>query len=325
MQAYKFAIEAADLAKYTPLFFARHKRRAGEMLFEYWKSKTEENNSHYLESALVELKESLAAHKNLDSLKSREQYYEFINALYKASCVLQYSQTNQRIMSYLLKSCSMTLFLHYCLNPTTITHNEYSKKKINAALTILDLPSYVEIDRFTYGTTEPLYLRRKELRLHDSCEKAPMVDRISETAETINTQSSAEMVDRISETTETLTIDTQSPAVTPSFYRSDSDDEGDNDVHECEIRSYDAIRARWRTHRTLVYIGEPLSLSKEKEGALRDPYMVEYLSQDEPMGKYLGKQYKKSRAVEQYLEDVTCQMTARYYVGMFNEELYKKG
>ena len=58
-----------------------------------------------------------------------------------------------------------------------------------------------------------------------------MVDRISETAETINTQSSAEMVDRISETTETLTIDTQSPAVTPSFYRSDSEDEGDNDVH----------------------------------------------------------------------------------------------
>ena len=74
-----------------------------------------------------------------------------------------------------------------------------------------------------------------------------------------------------------------------------------------------------------MYIGEPLSLSKEKEGALRDPYMVEYLSQDEPMGKYLGKQYKKARAVEQYLEDVTCQMTARYYVGMFNEELYKKG
>jgi hypothetical protein len=74
-----------------------------------------------------------------------------------------------------------------------------------------------------------------------------------------------------------------------------------------------------------VYIGEQLNLSEDKEGAQRDPYMVEYLSQDEPLGKYVGKRYQKPRGPEQYKEDVKCQMTARYYVGLFNQELYHKG
>ena len=74
-----------------------------------------------------------------------------------------------------------------------------------------------------------------------------------------------------------------------------------------------------------MYIGEHLNLSKDNEGAQRDPYMVEYLSQDEPLGKYVGKRYRKPLGMEQYKEDVRCQMTARYYVGLFNQELYHKG
>ena len=53
--------------------------------------------------------------------------------------------------------------------------------------------------------------------------------------------------------------------------------------------------------------------------------MVEYLNQDEPLGLYVGKKYKKTLGVEQYEEDVRCQMTARYYVGLFNQDLYHKG
>ena len=53
--------------------------------------------------------------------------------------------------------------------------------------------------------------------------------------------------------------------------------------------------------------------------------MVEYLGQDEPMGKYVGKRYKKPLGPKQYKEDVRCQMTARYYVGLFNQDLYHKG
>ena len=74
-----------------------------------------------------------------------------------------------------------------------------------------------------------------------------------------------------------------------------------------------------------MYIGEPLNLSKDNEGAQRNPYMIEYLSQDQPMGKYVGKKYKKLRRPEQYEKDVICQMTARHYVGLFNQELYNKG
>ena len=94
---------------------------------------------------------------------------------------------------------------------------------------------------------------------------------------------------------------------------------------ECEVESYDAVNLQWRKQRTLLYIGKPLSLSEENEGGQRVPYMVEYLSQEEPLGKYVGKRYKKPLGMEQYKKDVRCQMTARYYVGLFNEELYHKG
>lgn len=85
------------------------------------------------------------------------------------------------------------------------------------------------------------------------------------------------------------------------------------------------MHSSWRTQRTLVYIGEQLNLAKGKKGAQRDPFMIEYLNQDEPLGKYVGKKYKKPLGPEQYEEDVRCQMTARYYVGLFNQDLYHKG
>ena len=72
------------------------------MLLEYSKLCADELRSKYLADASKELKESLKAHKNLDSLKSREQYYEFINALYKSSCVLNLQfDENNRVLKHI--------------------------------------------------------------------------------------------------------------------------------------------------------------------------------------------------------------------------------
>ena len=42
-------------------------------------------------------------------------------------------------------------------------------------------------------------------------------------------------------------------------------------------------------------------------------------------GGALREVYQKPLGMEQYKEDVRCQMTARFYVGLFNQELYHKG
>ena len=42
---------------------------------------------------------------------------------------------------------------------------------------------------------------------------------------------------------------------------------------------------KWFSMETLAYIGNKLVLG-EKEGACRDAYMVEYLNQEEPFGRY---------------------------------------
>lgn len=125
------------------------------MLLEYSKLITDDRRTQYQANALMKLKESLAAHKTFDSLKSREQYYEFISALYKASCVVDVlgDQNTRRNMGFDLKSISMTLFCHYCRNQTLIVHDDNSKTHINAAVKFLGLPSYDEINSYIFGTT----------------------------------------------------------------------------------------------------------------------------------------------------------------------------
>ena len=123
-------------------------------MLEYSKHTTDDDKTQYLNDALKELKESLAAHKSLDSLKSREQYYEFISALYKASCVLNDGKHTFVGLLNQLKRTAMTLFHHYCLNQTSIVHDSNSKTHINIAIEILELPvSYIEIDMFSSETT----------------------------------------------------------------------------------------------------------------------------------------------------------------------------
>ena len=122
-------------------------------MLEYSKLTTDDDKTQYLNNASKELKESLAAHKSLDSLKSREQYYEFISALYKASCVLNDGKHTFVGLLNQLKWTAMTLFHHYCLNQTSIVHDSNSKQHIDIAMKILELPSYIETGMFSYGTT----------------------------------------------------------------------------------------------------------------------------------------------------------------------------
>ena len=120
------------------------KRGAGEMLLEYSQLTTVDLEAQHLKNALIELKESLVAHKSLDSLKSREQYYEFITALYKISCVLEHSKHEKHLD---IKKISMMLFDHYCRNQTTIVHDDNSAACINIALSVLHLPAYRDISQ----------------------------------------------------------------------------------------------------------------------------------------------------------------------------------
>jgi hypothetical protein len=134
------------------------------MLLEYSRIAEDHLKDGCLTNALKELKESLAAHKTFDSLKSREQYYEFISALYTTSCVLEsiIKRGKHEIANYLpisgehffwdLKSIAMNLFHHYCLNQKSIIHYDSTKTEINTALKVLQLPSYSEIE-FYSGTT----------------------------------------------------------------------------------------------------------------------------------------------------------------------------
>lgn len=41
--------------------------------------------------------------------------------------------------------------------------------------------------------------------------------------------------------------------------------------------------------------------------------------------RYVAKSYKKAKSVQQYQQDVICQMTARRYMALFNQHVYKAG
>lgn len=41
--------------------------------------------------------------------------------------------------------------------------------------------------------------------------------------------------------------------------------------------------------------------------------------------RYVAKCYRKTKNIQQYQQDVICQMTARYYATLFNQQLYQAG
>ncbi|XP_071084410.1 alpha-protein kinase 1-like [Haliotis cracherodii] len=94
------------------------------------------------------------------------------------------------------------------------------------------------------------------------------------------------------------------------------------------LLTYNPATGDWTAQSTLVYIGKKLDLAEGKRGHCRDAYHVQFLHQDEPRGRYVGKRYRSSRhhSVTRYMQDVVCQMMAGHYVLKFNEALqnYKR-
>jgi len=87
------------------------------------------------------------------------------------------------------------------------------------------------------------------------------------------------------------------------------------------VWKFDFSCIEWMGQQTLAFVGEPLDLAKEKEGKQRDAFMVEFLNQEDPFAKYVAKRYKEAESLKQYQQDIICQMTARYYAMLFNQQL----
>lgn len=52
-----------------------------------------------------------------------------------------------------------------------------------------------------------------------------------------------------------------------------------------KVWRYDPMTQEWSSAETLAYIGDKLKLGENEEGACRDAFMVEYINQEEPMGR----------------------------------------
>ncbi|XP_067652623.1 alpha-protein kinase 1-like [Haliotis asinina] len=89
------------------------------------------------------------------------------------------------------------------------------------------------------------------------------------------------------------------------------------------LLTYNPATGDWTAQSTLVYIGKKLDLDEGKKGHCRDAYHVQFLHQEEPRGRYVGKRYRspQNHSVTRYMQDVVCQMMAGHYVLKFNEVL----
>ncbi|GCB77878.1 hypothetical protein scyTo_0019330, partial [Scyliorhinus torazame] len=88
------------------------------------------------------------------------------------------------------------------------------------------------------------------------------------------------------------------------------------------LLKYSKRNDTWTAQETLVYIGKPLVV--DKIGAQRIALEMRFLHQEEILGRYVGKQYKRTKELAYHFNDVERQMTAQYYVTEFNKSLYEQ-
>uniref|UniRef100_A0A4W3HJF7 Alpha kinase 1 n=1 Tax=Callorhinchus milii TaxID=7868 RepID=A0A4W3HJF7_CALMI len=93
-------------------------------------------------------------------------------------------------------------------------------------------------------------------------------------------------------------------------------------VYTALLFKYGKKTDTWTAQETLVYIGKPFSV--EKAGAQRTALEIRFLHQEQILGRYVGKQYKKTKELSYHFNDVERQMTAQYYVTEFNKKLYEQ-
>ncbi|XP_063776201.1 alpha-protein kinase 1 isoform X3 [Pseudophryne corroboree] len=77
----------------------------------------------------------------------------------------------------------------------------------------------------------------------------------------------------------------------------------------------------WTAQETVVHFGDDVDV--KNEGKQRKAFWIYFLHQDETLGRYVGKAYKKHKELLYHFVDVERQMTAQYYVTEFNKRLYE--
>ncbi|XP_014776572.1 alpha-protein kinase 1 [Octopus bimaculoides] len=92
-----------------------------------------------------------------------------------------------------------------------------------------------------------------------------------------------------------------------------------NRLQKAVLYHYNPVTSMWYIQDTIVYISKELSVGKK--GGFRDVYEMNFLHQDEPLGRYICKRYRKEKDPLDYIDDVKCQMEAGLYVTYFNQAL----
>ncbi|XP_025114699.1 alpha-protein kinase 1-like [Pomacea canaliculata] len=92
-------------------------------------------------------------------------------------------------------------------------------------------------------------------------------------------------------------------------------------VSRAQLWHYNPVNGEWSAQTTLAHLG-PM-LKTDRKGSFRDAFFVSFLHQDEPLGRYVGKRYRRQREPKVYTKDVVCQMEAVLYVTLFNQALQK--
>ncbi|KAL3859063.1 hypothetical protein ACJMK2_009299 [Sinanodonta woodiana] len=92
-------------------------------------------------------------------------------------------------------------------------------------------------------------------------------------------------------------------------------------VSPARLMKYNPVTGLWTAQQTLAYFGPKLTLECNKKGNCRDAFFVQYIHQDETLGRYVGKRYRNQKPPEQYMKDVVCHKTARFLVTVFNYAL----
>ncbi|XP_025115318.1 uncharacterized protein LOC112576796 isoform X4 [Pomacea canaliculata] len=89
-------------------------------------------------------------------------------------------------------------------------------------------------------------------------------------------------------------------------------------IKRARLFKFNPVTGLWTCQTTLVFLGPLLSLEDKVKGQCRDAFDVQFLHQDEVLGRYVGKRYKRQKPASQYLRDLTCQKIARFLVTLFN-------
>ncbi|XP_056420793.1 alpha-protein kinase 1 isoform X3 [Hyla sarda] len=91
-------------------------------------------------------------------------------------------------------------------------------------------------------------------------------------------------------------------------------------THNALLLKFSKKSELWTAQETVVHIGDYVGV--KKEGKQRKAFWIHFLHQDETLGRYIGKAYKKNKELLYHFCDVERQMTAQYYVTEFNKRLY---